>query len=126
MRCEWNAWLTCRRLVLRPLPLNCSASISTAASSPETTVERGPFSPAISTPSLSSGSTSASLASSATMAPPAGSACIRRPHARDMRRSELSDGVAEQDVRLDAPLLQLAEQRHLHREQGRLGIGCLV
>ena len=50
----------------------------------------------------------------------------QRPHARDMRGRELADGMAQQDVGLDAPLLQLTEQRHLHRKQGRLRIGRLV
>ncbi|CAM5682014.1 hypothetical protein SANTM175S_06491 [Streptomyces antimycoticus] len=81
MRGEWNAWLTVRRLVLRPCASNAAAIRSASSSSPATTTDVGPLSAAIDTRSVSSGATSSSDAWTAIIAPPAGSSCISRPRA---------------------------------------------
>ena len=72
----------------------------------------------------------ASEAAIETIAPPAGSAPISRPraatsahaswsekHARDVRRRQLPDRMAQQKIRAHPPILHQPEQRHLQREQ---------
>ncbi len=93
---EWNAWLTVRRLVLRPCAVNTSATARAAFSSPETTTERGPFTAAMSTSpaaSLSCTWTSSSVASTATIAPPVGRACINRPRAATSAHASASENT---------------------------------
>jgi hypothetical protein len=43
-----------------------------------------------------------------------------------VRRGDLTDRVPGKEVRPDPPRLQQPEQRHLEREQGRLGVPGLV
>jgi hypothetical protein len=136
---EWNAWLTCRRLVLPPLGAHRSATRSTAASAPDTTTARGPLTAASDTSSPRPSATSSSVASMATIAPPAGerahqpaargdeTARVRqRPHAGDVRGGQLADRVADEHVGPDAERLDEPEQRDLEREQRRLGEPRLV
>ncbi len=88
---EWKAWDTRSRDVRRPSPRNTSATASTAASTPDTTTDDGPFTAATDTSSVRCGRTSASVASTATIAPPAGNACIRRPRAATNTHASASE-----------------------------------
>ncbi len=77
IRDEWKAWLTRRRRTRRPRSRHRSATASTAAASPETTTDEGPFTAASDTVPRSA-AISSSLASTAAIAPPSGSPCISR------------------------------------------------
>ena len=51
-----------------------------------------------------------------------GARVVQAQYPGDVRRGDLADRVAEQEVRPYAPVLQQPEQGHLQREQGRLGV----
>ncbi len=103
MRGEWKAWLTRSRTVRRPRAAKRSASARTGSSAPETTTARGPFTAAIATLSVSSGSTSASVASRATMAPPSGSPRINRPRAATSSTASASESTPAQCAAASSP-----------------------
>ncbi|GAA4468605.1 hypothetical protein GCM10023170_082780 [Phytohabitans houttuyneae] len=86
---EWKACETRSRVDLPNRP----ATASTASSSPAITTAAGPLTAAIDTPSVSTGSTSASAACSATIAPPAGSARISEARADTSRQASGSDST---------------------------------
>ncbi len=93
---EWKAWLTRRRLVLRPRARHTSATSATASASPAMTTESGPLIAARAT--VSSRPARVSTASSsaawiAAIAPPAGSACISRPRAATRAVASASDST---------------------------------
>ncbi len=52
-------------------------------------------------------------------------AVLEAEHSGDARGRILADAVAHHHVGLEAPRLPEASQAHLHRKQGRLGIGGL-
>ena len=51
---------------------------------------------------------------------------LERHHAGDARGDELADAVADDDARLDAPVLPQRGERVLDREQRGLGVPGLV
>ena len=136
---EWNACEVARRFTRTSRARSCSAMAVTASSRPEITTERGPFTAAIATPSDQQRqhlglrradrihrTAGRQLLHQTTARADQAARVRKREHPGDVRRGQLADRVPGHEIRAHTPGFQQPEQRHLEREQRRLGSTGLI